>query len=77
MDIGNDARRQYIDAKSVFSAWEDAVRNAAEVRGGMYWKRQGKGEYLIRTSATNVQKSLGPRPPQTEAIFEQFSARKT
>jgi hypothetical protein len=76
VDIGNDARRQYIDAKSVFSSWEESVRNAAEVRGGMYWKRQGKGEYLIRTSAANAQKSLGPRSPETEAIFEKFSARK-
>lgn len=75
-DIGDDARRQYIDARSAFSAWEEAVRNAAEVRGGMYWKRQGSGEYLIRTSATNAQKSLGPRSPQNEAIFNSFTAKK-
>lgn len=76
-DIGNDTRRQYIDARSAFSAWEDAVRNAAEVRGGMYWKRQGSGEYLIRTSTTNSQKSLGPRSPDTETIYDKFVARKT
>jgi hypothetical protein len=75
-DIGNDARRQYIDARSVFTAWEDAVRNAAEVRGGMYWKRQGSTEYLIRTSTKNSQKSLGPRSPESEKIYEKFIARK-
>ncbi len=76
VDIGDDARRQYIDIKSVFSAWEDASREAAEVRGGMYWKRQGKGEYLIRTSVKNAQKSLGPRSPETEAIHSKFTQKK-
>ncbi len=75
-DIGNDARRQYIDSQSVFSAWEDAVLEAAEVRGGMYWKRQGKSDYLIRTSVKNTQKSLGVRSPQTEAIHAKFTQRK-
>lgn len=75
-DIGNDARRQYVDAQSAFSAWEEATRRAAEVRGGMYWKRQGKFEYLIRTSAGNAQKSLGPRSGETEAIFDKFMESK-
>jgi hypothetical protein len=77
MDIGNDARRQYIDAQSVFTAYEMARSKAAEVRGGMYWKRQGKTEYLVRTSRTNSQKSLGPRSDQTEAIYTSFISRKT
>lgn len=77
MDIGNDARRQYIDAQTVFTAYEDTRNKAEEVRGGMYWKHQGKTEYLIRTSRTNSQKSLGPRSEKTEAIYAGFSARKT
>lgn len=76
MDIGNDARRQYIDALAVFTAWEDASRSAADVRGGMYWKHQGKGDYLIRTSAANVQRSLGPRSVETEAMYAGFIGRK-
>jgi len=77
IDIGTDARRQFIDAQSVFSAWEEASDSADDVRGGMYWKRQGKTDYLIRTSPTNTQKSLGPRSDETEAIYEKFVARKT
>lgn len=77
IDIGTDARRQFIDAQSVFSAWEDASKSADDVRGGMYWKRQGKTDYLIRTSPTNTQKSLGPRSGETETIYEKFVARKT
>ena len=76
IDIGEDSRRQFIDAQAVFSAWEDASSVAAEVRGGMYWKRQGKAEYLIRTSPKNAQKSLGPRSEETEAIYTNFVERK-
>lgn len=75
-DIGNEARRQYVDAQATFTAWEEATRRAAEVRGGMYWKLQGKTEYLIRTSARNSQKSLGPRSDATEAIFKKFTSTK-
>jgi hypothetical protein len=75
-DIGEDARRQFIDAQAVFTAWEDAGKSAAEVRGGMYWKHQGGSEYLIRTSPTNSQKSLGPRSDETVSIYDKFMARK-
>lgn len=75
-DIGDDARRQFIDAQAVFSAWEGARKGLSEVRGGMYWKHQGGGEYLIRTSPKNAQKSLGPRSEETTRIYEKFVARK-
>lgn len=76
-DIGGDARRQYIDAQSTFTEWERSVKSAAEVRGGMFWKAQGKSAYLIRTSPSNSQKSLGPRSPDTEDIYRKFTERKT
>ncbi|MCM2357390.1 MAG: nucleotidyltransferase domain-containing protein [Geobacteraceae bacterium] len=76
VDIGDDARRQFIDAQAVFTAWEASCKSAAEVRGGMYWKRQGGTEYLIRTSPKNTQKSLGPRSDKTGQIYEKFVARK-
>lgn len=76
IDLGEDSRRQFVDAQTVFSAWETASRSAAEVRGGMYWKRQGKAEYLIRTSPRNAQKSLGRRSAETEVIYTNFVERK-
>lgn len=76
IEIDDDAKRQYIDAKTAFHAWEEARLAAAEVRGGMYWKRSGQIEYLIRTSPANAQKSLGPRNAETEAIHARFFARK-
>jgi hypothetical protein len=76
LEYGEDAQRQYIDAVAVFTAWEAARKNAAEVRGGMFWKNQNGTDYLIRTSVTNSQNSLGPRSQETEAIFTKFVERK-
>lgn len=76
-EIGGDARRQYMDALSAFTEWERSMKGAGEVRGGMYWKKQGDKEYLVRTSSSNAQKSLGPRSPKTEEIYEKFVERKT
>lgn len=76
VDIGEEARRQFINAQSVFTAWEEARKKAAQVRGGMYWKSQDGGEYLIRTSPTNEQNSLGPRSDYTTHIYEDFMRRK-
>ena len=75
-ELDGDAQRQYIDAQAVFTAWEAAGKAALEVRGGMHWKRQGAGDYLIRTSVRNSQKSLGPRSPETEAVYARFTTRK-
>ncbi len=76
-EISDEARRQYLDARATFEAWEDARSKAAEVRGGMFWKRQGTTEYLIRTSTRKAQKSLGPRCDDTIRMYESFTARKT
>ena len=76
LELNPDAQRQLIDAQAAFIAWEEAVRGAEQVRGGMYWKTQGPYEYLVRTSTSNSQKSLGPRSPETEEIYARFMARK-
>jgi hypothetical protein len=65
-----------MDALSTFTEWERSLKESAEVRGGMYWKPQGKTDYLIRTSSSNSQKSLGPRSPETESIYGKFTERK-
>jgi hypothetical protein len=75
-EISEDARRQYIDAKATFKAWENARDEAAQVRGGMYWKEQDGNHYLIRTTTMNSQKSLGPRSAETIGIYENFKVRK-
>ena len=72
--------RQYIDAVSVFEALEEAQDEAAQVRGGMYWHAgpasSPESKYLVRTTPAGSETSLGPRTPETEAIYERFTTRK-
>lgn len=68
--------RQYIDAEAVFSALEQAGRDASEVRGSMFWRQQGANTYLIRASAGGAQTSLGPRSEENLAIHQRFVERK-
>lgn len=68
--------RQYTDAAAVFAAYARAVKEAATVRGSMFWRELRGVRYLIRTSAAGAQQTLGPDSEQTQAIFADFMARK-
>ena len=73
--------RQYIDAVSVFEALEETLEEAAQVRGGMYWHAgppaSPDAKYLVRTTPTGAETSLGARTAQTEAIYARFTKRKS
>jgi hypothetical protein len=73
--------RQYIDAVATFEAYEEAKAEAATVRGGMYWHKGPSSSpddtFLVRTSASGSEKSLGPRSAKTEEIYTNFRQRKT
>ena len=59
--------------------FDEFVRVKNQVRpytGGMYWKRQGDYEYLVKTSPDNRQRRIGPRSPETEKTYQEFTARK-
>jgi hypothetical protein len=73
LELSANAQRQYIDAVATFTAYEEELKVAAQVRGGMYWKNTG---YLIRTSATGGERSLGPRSSETIEMYERFTERK-
>ena len=76
MEIDPDAARQYIDARAAFVELERTKKSALQVRGGMVWKTVEDKEYLIRTSTTGGQKSLGRRSAETEAMYGSFIAKK-
>lgn len=71
------AARQLIDAQAVFAEFRRVTASARSVRGGMYWKRQGKYEYLVRTAANGRQRRIGARSAETEAAYSQFTQRKS
>lgn len=80
LELPADATRQYIDAVATFEAYEEALAEAAKVRGGMYWHKGPMAApddaYLVRTSASGSEKSLGRRSPETEAMYASFRQRK-
>lgn len=80
LELKPDQTRQYIDAVATFEAWEDARAEAKSTEGGMYWHAgpaaNPAAQYLVRTSRTGAEKSLGARNAETEHIYERFMSRK-
>ena len=77
LDQSESQKRQYIDAETVFLALAKAKKAAAEVRGSMLWRDLRGKRTLIRTSAGGGQKSLGLHSDDTQAMYDNFVARKT
>src|SRR5208282_4284565 len=47
------------------------------LRGGLYWKKVADHDYLVRiTDRTGGNRSLGPRSPQTERVYREFTETK-
>ena len=76
LPLPDNTARQIIDATTVFNEHRRVKALAATVAGGMYWKRQGDYEYLVRTRPDNKQSRIGARSAQTEATYDEFTARK-
>ena len=76
MELDPDASRQYIDARAAFLELERIKKSASQYRGGMVWKTVDGKEYLVRTSTTGGQKSLGRRSAETETMYTNFTAKK-
>ncbi len=76
LELSPDAMRQYINARQLFNAYRETAMDARAFRGSMIWRQQSGGTYLIRTSAESAQKSLGPKGPATETIYDKFMAGK-
>lgn len=74
-DIPEALAKQYIDATQAFDAIRDAERQAARYRGSMFWRTVKGHEYLIKQT-DRIEKSLGARTPETEAIFSDFRRKK-
>lgn len=75
-ELPEGSLRQFIDSRQSFTALEEWTRRAQEFRGGMVWRQVKGNDYLIRTSITGGQKSLGRRSAETEAIYEKFTTGK-
>jgi hypothetical protein len=75
--IPDNAARQFIDSSTVFGEYCRARAAARQYQGGMYWKKQDSYCYLVKTMPDNRQRRIGPRSPDTEAVYKEFVTRKT
>jgi hypothetical protein len=76
LPLPDNAARQLIDSTTIFAEFVRVQGQATRYSGGMYWKKQGDYEYLVRTHADNRQSRIGPRSAETEKTFDQFIDRK-
>jgi hypothetical protein len=76
LPLPDNAARQLIDSMTVFDEFKRVQAEARRHSGGMYWKRQGDYEYLVRTGVDNRQRRIGPRSEETEKLLEDFTSRK-
>lgn len=76
LPLSDNAARQLIDSATVFEEFHRTRLQAQAYAGGMYWKRQGAYEYLVKTLPDNRQRQIGPRSADTDKVHEEFHARK-
>jgi hypothetical protein len=74
--LPDNVARQAIDASFVFEEHRRLQAAAGRYAGGMYWKRQGDYEYLVRTKPNGAQSRLGARSAATESVYTGFVAEK-
>lgn len=77
LPLSDNAARQAIDSTTVFDEYLRVKAQARPLAGGMYWKRQLEYEYLVKTTPNNRQHRIGPRSPDTERTYDEFTARKS
>ena len=76
-ELSLDQRRQLIDIQQRHGAWRFADRAfRASNKGSMSWKTVGGKHYLYRIDG-RVQKGLGARSAETEALKEAYMSRRT
>lgn len=74
--LSDAAARQLIDADTIFREYLRTQKEARAYSGGMYWKRQGSYEYLVKTGLDNRQQRIGLRSSETEHVYAQFTQKK-
>jgi len=76
-EISNEQRRIFINTAQLHEAYMDAFTKELAFRGGMHWKKSKNKEYLFRTIDRHGNgKSIGPRSPKTETIYQEFHTKK-
>lgn len=76
LPLSDNAVRQLADARTIFNEYMRVRAVCARYAGGMYWKRQGEYEYLVKTLPDNRQERIGARSAETELACTTFTTKK-
>lgn len=72
-DLSDTQIRHLIDLRQIYEAWHSAERELAHrFAGSMFWREAGGADYLKRKIG-KVEKSLGRRSAETEAVLHAFA----
>lgn len=79
--MSNEQRRQLIDIQQVYAPFREAERQFlhsydGKYAGSMRWVKRNGTEYLYR-KIRNVEKSLGPKSPETERIKADYIRQRS
>jgi hypothetical protein len=76
-ELTAEQRRLAADAIQLYDHFLEFAKETREIAGGMFWKTVKGRDYLVRSLDREGHiRSLGPRSPQTEVLFREFTARK-
>ncbi len=77
-EMTGEQRRIFLDAAQLYQAYLEVSAKHSAYRGGMHWKKVKDREYLFRSrDRLGYGKSLGPRSPKSESIYQEFHENKT
>jgi hypothetical protein len=76
LPLSDNVARQVIDSETIWSEFLLAKVSAKPYLGGMYWKKEGAYEYLVRTFPGNRRERIGPRSAELELLFQNFHSQK-
>lgn len=75
--LSDQQRLFLVESDQIYRAWREVLWRYRDYKYGMRWKNVNGKDYLLRlTSASGNSRSLGPRTPETEQIFQQFQDGK-
>lgn len=76
-ELTAEQRRIAIDTAQLYEHLIELQAERQKLNGGLYWKNVSGHDYLVRvTDRTGGNRSLGPRSPETEKAYREFTETK-
>jgi len=76
-ELSAEQRRIAVDTAQLYEHSIELQAQRRTLRGGLYWKKVAGHDYLVRiTDRIGGNRSLGPRSPETEQAYREFTETK-